>query len=170
MAVQAQRQKRTIQLKDLDARWDSLYRFNAVRGTIITTSCFSKGTKEAAFAGSTVPITLIDGDKLIGLLIEHGIGVRKKTLEILEVEPEDFGAILEDGGCKIQRRLNPRPSRKLLTALSVLTRERDPKLTWIALLAFEPGLGCSLACADGASTNTDRSPESLVANGLTDAL
>jgi len=96
--VQAKRHKRTIQRKDLDALRGSLYRFNAVRGTIITTSRFSKGTQEAAFAGGTAPITLIDGDKLIDLLIEHGIGVRKKTLEILEVEPGDFGAIEEDGG------------------------------------------------------------------------
>lgn len=96
--IQAKRHKRTIQRKDLDALRGSLYRFNAVRGTIITTSRFSKGTQEAAFADGTAPITLIDGDKLIDLLIEHGIGVRKKTLEILEVEPGDFGAIEEDGG------------------------------------------------------------------------
>ena len=95
--VQAKRHKRTIQRKDLDALRGALYRFNAVRGTIITTSRFSKGTQEAAFAGGTAPITLIDGDKLIDLLIEHGIGVRKKTLEILEVELGDFGAIEDDG-------------------------------------------------------------------------
>ncbi len=94
--VQAKRHKRTIQRKDLDALRGSLYRFNAVRGTIITTSRFSKGTQEAAFAGGTAPITLIDGDKLIDLLIQHGIGVRKKTVEVLEVEPEDFAAIEEE--------------------------------------------------------------------------
>jgi restriction system protein len=91
--VQAKRHRRTIQRKDLDALRGSLYRFNAVRGTIITTSRFSKGTQEAAFAGGAAPITLIDGDKLIDLLIQHGIGVRKKTVEVLEVEPEDFAAI-----------------------------------------------------------------------------
>jgi restriction endonuclease Mrr len=37
-------------------------------------------------------ITLIDGDKLIDLLIRHGIGVRKKTVEVLEVVAEDFAA------------------------------------------------------------------------------
>ena len=94
--VQAKRHKRPIQRKDLDALRGSLYRFNAVRGTIITTSRFSKGTQEAAFAGGAAPITLIDGDKLIDLLIQHGIGVRKKTVEVLEVVAEDF-AMAEEG-------------------------------------------------------------------------
>ena len=70
--VQAKRHKRTIQRKDLDALRGSLYRFNAVRGTLIATSRFSKGTAEAAFEGGAAPITLIDGDKFIDLLIEHG--------------------------------------------------------------------------------------------------
>ncbi len=88
--VQAKCHKRTIQRKDLDALRGSLYRFNAVRGTIITTSRFSKGTEEAAFATGAAPITLIDGDKLIDLLIEHGVGVRKRTVEVLAVDPDAF--------------------------------------------------------------------------------
>ncbi|MCA9678122.1 MAG: hypothetical protein KC464_24055 [Myxococcales bacterium] len=43
-----------------------------------------------AFAGGAAPITLIDGDKLIDLLIEHGIGVRKRTLEALAVDADVF--------------------------------------------------------------------------------
>ena len=54
--VQAKRHKRTIQRKDLDALRGSLYRFNAVRGTIVATSRFAKGAVEAAFAlGATHP-------------------------------------------------------------------------------------------------------------------
>jgi restriction endonuclease Mrr len=88
--VQAKRHERTIQRKNLDELRGSLYRFNAVRGTIIATSRFLKGTEEAAIAGAAAPITLIDGDKLIDLLIEHGIGVRKRTLEVLAVDPDVF--------------------------------------------------------------------------------
>lgn len=88
--VQAKCHKRTIQRKDLDALRGSLYRFSAVRGTIITTSNFSRGTKAAAFEGGAAPITLIDGAKLIDLLIEHGIGVCKRTLEVLAVDPDAF--------------------------------------------------------------------------------
>ena len=61
-----------------------------LRGTIIATSRFSRGTEEAAFGGGAAPITLIDGDKLIDLLIEHGIGVRKRTLDVLAVDPAAF--------------------------------------------------------------------------------
>ena len=94
--VQAKRHKRTIQRKDLDALRGSLYRFNAVRGTIITTSRYSKGTSEAAFATGAAPITLIDGDKFIDLLIEHGIGVRKRTVEVFAVDPDAFADLQPD--------------------------------------------------------------------------
>ena len=68
----------------------SLHRFQAVRGTIITTSDFAKGTREAAFEPGAAPITLINGEKLIDLLIEHRIGVHKKTVELLEIDPRAF--------------------------------------------------------------------------------
>ena len=92
--VQAKRHRRTIQRKELDALRGSLHRFNAVRGTIIATSQFAKGTKEAAFESGAAPITLIDGDKLIDLLIEHDIGVRKQTFKVLTIDHEAFTAAL----------------------------------------------------------------------------
>jgi len=39
-------------------------------------------------------VTLINGDKLIELLIEHGIGVKKRLLEVWDLDPTPF----EDGG------------------------------------------------------------------------
>lgn len=91
--VQAKRHRRAIQRKDLDALRGSLYRFDAVRGTIFTTSRFSKGTSEAAFATGVAPITLVDGEKLVDLLIEHDIGVRKWTIELLEEDADAFSII-----------------------------------------------------------------------------
>jgi len=96
--VQAKRHKRTIQRKDLDALRGSLHRFGAVRGTIIATSNYSKGTREAAFEPGAAPITLIDGEKLIDLLVAHGIGVRKKTLEVLDLNAEAFAEVEESLG------------------------------------------------------------------------
>lgn len=95
--VQVKRHRRTIQRKDLDALRGSLYRFNAVRGTLVTTARFTKGTQEAAFEAGAAPITLIDGDKLINLLIEYGIGVRKRTIEMLEVDATAFAGGEGDG-------------------------------------------------------------------------
>jgi restriction system protein len=74
--VQVKRYSKNVQRKTLDALRGSLHRFQAVRGTIITTSDFSKGTKGAAFENGAVPITLINGDRLIDLLIENELGVR----------------------------------------------------------------------------------------------
>ena len=96
--VQVKRHKRTIQRKDLDALRGSLYRFNAVRGTIVTTSGFARGTKEAAFAQGAAPITLIDGKKLIDLLIEHDLGVRKHAIEVLSVDLEGLADVEDLSG------------------------------------------------------------------------
>ncbi len=94
--VQAKRHRNPIQRKDLDALRGSLYRFEAVRGTIVTTSRFSKGTQDAAFATGAAPITLVDGEKLVDLLVEHGIAVRKRTIEMLEVDADAIVAIEKD--------------------------------------------------------------------------
>jgi restriction system protein len=84
--VQVKRHRANIQRPVLDALRGSLHRFGAVRGTILSVGGFSKGTLEAAFERGAAPITLIDGAKLIELLIEHRLGVRKKVIEILEVD------------------------------------------------------------------------------------
>ena len=68
--VQAKRYKGTVQRNDLDALRGLLYRFDALRGTMVTTSRFTKGTMGASFAQGAPPITLIDGDKLVDPLIE----------------------------------------------------------------------------------------------------
>jgi restriction system protein len=88
--VQAKRHRGRIQRKDLDALRGSLHRFNAVRGTIITTNDFARGTTDAAFERGAAPITLINGVKLIDLLIQHNIGVRKRSIEILELDSDVF--------------------------------------------------------------------------------
>lgn len=93
--VQVKRHRRAIQRKDLDALRGSLHRFGAVRGTLITTSRFSRGTRQAAFERGAAPITLIDGDKLIDLLIEHGIGVRKSSIDLLELDADVFADLEE---------------------------------------------------------------------------
>lgn len=91
--VQAKRHRNTVPRKDLDALRGSLYRFNAVQGTIVTTSRFTKGAKKAAFAEGVAPITLIDRGKLVDLLIEHGIGIRKRAIEVLSFDPDGLSQI-----------------------------------------------------------------------------
>ncbi len=96
--VQAKRHRGPVQRKDLDALRGSLYRYNAVRGTIVTTSRFARGAMEAAFAQGAAPITLIDGQRLIDMLIEHEIGVRKRAIEVLAIDLDGLSPVenLED--------------------------------------------------------------------------
>ena len=58
------------------------------QGLIITTSDFSPGAvKEAAQADKT-PIALINGEQLVMLLMEHGIGVHTSTPDLFEIDEE----------------------------------------------------------------------------------
>lgn len=95
--VQVKRQQGNVQRPVLDGLRGSLHRFRAVKGTIISLGGFAKGAQNAAFEAGAAPITLIDGEKLIDLLIENGIGVRTKTVEVLEIDEAALHPPLEDG-------------------------------------------------------------------------
>ncbi len=86
--IQVKRHAGSVGRPILDLLRGSLYRFDAVRGTIITTGKFSKGANSAAFAKGAAPITLIDGERLLDLLIEHNIGVRRREIRILEFDAD----------------------------------------------------------------------------------
>jgi restriction system protein len=91
--IQAKRQRANIQRPVLDMLRGSLHRFKAQKGTIITTGDFGKGAKDAAFEMGAAPITLINGDTLIDLLIQHEMGVKKKAVEYFEVDEKVFQAV-----------------------------------------------------------------------------
>lgn len=86
--IQVKRQQANVQRPILDALRGSLYRFHAVRATIITLGGFSNGAQQTAFDIGAAPITLIDGEKLMDLLIEHGIGVQRREISFLEFSSE----------------------------------------------------------------------------------
>ena len=94
--VQVKRLRSNVQRPVLDQLRGSLHRFDAVRGTIICTSSFTRGTREAAFERGAPPITLIDGETLIQLLIDHGIGVSKRKLELWELDADALSDDLEE--------------------------------------------------------------------------
>jgi restriction system protein len=96
--VQVKRYRGNIGRPVLDALRGSLHRFKAMRGTIITTGGFSKGTRDATFEIGAAPITLIDGEKLIDLLIENGIGVRKRKVDLWELDLNAFAVLEDDEG------------------------------------------------------------------------
>lgn len=94
--IQVKRQKANVARSVLDALRGVLHRFDAMRGTIITTGGFTKGTKDASLERGAPPVTLIDGERLLDLLTEHELGVRKKKAELWELKPDDFAGLLPD--------------------------------------------------------------------------
>jgi len=88
--VQAKRTRGNVGRPVLDQLRGSLHRFGAVRGTIVTTADFSKGAKEAAFEAGVAPITLIDGAKLVDLLIENRIGAKRTPFELITIDRSIF--------------------------------------------------------------------------------
>ena len=88
--IQVKRQQGNVQRPVLDMLRGALHRFGAVKGTIISLGGFAKGSLDAAFERGAAPITLIDGEKLLDLLIENGIGVRTRTIELLEFDETEI--------------------------------------------------------------------------------
>ncbi len=69
--VQVKRQKDSIGRPILDQLRGALPFHEAIRGTIITLGNFSKGCTEAALFPGAAPVGLINGEKLLELLVEH---------------------------------------------------------------------------------------------------
>jgi restriction system protein len=80
--IQVKRVQGNIQRPVLDQLRGVLPLHHAIRGTIITLGKFSAGLLDAAVFPGAAPITLIDGDALLDLLIENGVGVTPITLPV----------------------------------------------------------------------------------------
>lgn len=91
-AVQVKRWKKNIQSPTVQAVRGSLTIHE--QGIIITSSDFSKGAKAEANAIGKTPISLINGDNLLALLIEHGIGVNKEQHTVLSLDEEWWGELI----------------------------------------------------------------------------
>lgn len=94
--VQVKRHKGNISRPVLDSLRGSLHRFDGVQGTIITTGGFAKGAENAAVEKGAAPITLIDGERLLDLLEEFEIGVKKRSVVYIELDPTDLNPYLDD--------------------------------------------------------------------------
>jgi restriction system protein len=84
--VQVKRHSGSINRTVLDQLRGSLHRFKAMRGTIITIGTFSAGAKSASLEQGAAPITLIDGGKLLELLIDNQIGITKRSIDFFEFD------------------------------------------------------------------------------------
>jgi restriction system protein len=56
-------------------------------GIVITTSDFTKQARSEATATGLKPIALINGPALVELLVDLGIGVEKRQVEVIRFDP-----------------------------------------------------------------------------------
>lgn len=88
--VQVKRQQGNLNRTVIDQLRGVLPFHRAIRGTIITTGGFSKGLIEVATFPGAAPITLINGEKLIELLLEHQIAINKRPVLMYELDESYF--------------------------------------------------------------------------------
>lgn len=58
------------------------------RGLIMTTAEFTKDARDEAKAPGKQPVSLVNGEKLIDLLVKHDIGVTRKGVDLLQLNLE----------------------------------------------------------------------------------
>ena len=88
--VQVKRHQGTIGRPILDQLRGALHYHQAIRGTIITLGSFSKDCSAAALYPGAAPIGLIDGPKLLELLVKHEVGITNRPLTLHEFDPNYF--------------------------------------------------------------------------------
>lgn len=87
--IQAKRYKNTVPVNEIRDFAGSLLAKKARKGVFITTSDFPKSARE--FVNSIEPkIILIDGEKLVSLMIEHNVGITVKDSYILKDIDNDY--------------------------------------------------------------------------------
>ena len=95
--VQVKRMQNTITRPYIDQLRGALPYHKAIRGTLITTGKFAAKCAEAALFPGAAPITLIDGDRLLELLIENNVGIRlSNAVELLDVDLQLFDELEMD--------------------------------------------------------------------------
>jgi len=94
--IQVKRHKATIGRPILDQLRGVLPLHQAIRGTLITLSRFTKQCSEAALYPGAAPITLIDGDRLIQLLLEHEVAIKKREVFLSDIDEAYFEVAPED--------------------------------------------------------------------------
>ena len=89
--IQAKRWERNVGRPELQAFAGSLMGVKASKGVFITTSQFSKDAVD--YIGNIEKrVVLIDGKRLVELMIDHGIGVTEiNSYSVKKVDPDYFG-------------------------------------------------------------------------------
>ena len=93
-AVQVKRWKKNVQASTVRELRGGL--LTDQRGLVITTAGYTKDAQREAQQEGKTPISLIDGARLVDLLVEHQIGVRRTQVPLLQLNLEEL--MVEEGG------------------------------------------------------------------------
>ena len=86
--VQAKRWKSTVGRPELQAFYGALAGQKAKRGVFITTSGFTPQAVD--FVASVEGIVIVDGNRLVGLMIDNEVGVSSRILRVPSVDSDYF--------------------------------------------------------------------------------
>lgn len=86
--VQAKRWQNTVGRPELQAFYGALAGQKAKRGVFITTSGFS--AQAVDFARSVEGMVLVDGQRLVNLMMDHEVGVTSRLLKLPRVDSDYF--------------------------------------------------------------------------------
>lgn len=87
--VQAKRWSDKVGSPQIQTFMGALQLQNASKGVLITTSGFTKEASESA-ARARGAIVLVDGRRLAGLMIDHGVGVTPRTIHLPRIDQDYF--------------------------------------------------------------------------------
>jgi restriction endonuclease Mrr len=76
------------------------------RGLVITTSDFTRSAREEARAPNKMPVSLVNGEKLVDLLLKHEVGVEKKEAVVYSIDEDYFTNVEESEQVKIDSNKN----------------------------------------------------------------
>jgi len=91
MAVQVKKWKRNVQAPVVQQVRGSLGTHE--QGLIITTSDFSPGARKEAARPNAVPVALMNGEQLVALLVGYGIGVKRQSHSIIDLDESPEGEV-----------------------------------------------------------------------------
>jgi restriction system protein len=94
VAIQAKRWTGNVGASVVRDLRGSLKVADSEQGLIITPSDFSSGAKEEAMSTGKTPIRLINGNQLVGLLIQYNVGVKKEEYVVPTIDGEYWTEVL----------------------------------------------------------------------------
>ncbi len=87
-------------------------RAGAGQGLLVTTSRFSPVAVQAAASSALAPISLIDGECLLDLLMLHGMGIVRAMIGQVQLDPEFFQSLILKSGAISKEKVSAAASAK----------------------------------------------------------